>query len=321
MYARLLPLLVPALATCSSDSPTLETARYQIGEMTVHFVSTASDSVIERAMAHDMNARGFGFMGPEDFHYSVELEGYPFTLITTRSEAQVPQPGSGLYEHEFVHMAAAQNVMTRYQLPLARLMRPGGCEFTSSARFHEVCADWDNFVAPSYGSATKMQELLSVIEPLDPEWERTDAFVGRVDVTGIDLIDSACLWDLGAIHELRQLYDAEQGEEAFDALFPPHNSHQSCVEEQMSRAVRELGGAQSGECVSVTASALNVRPQPSLARDPRTAVPLGTELTLTGEEAESDGIRWIAVTATDLDCTADTEDACWVSARLTQPCN
>ena len=306
-----------------SISERLETSPLVVGEMSVYFPRTSASHPVLRAMAQDMKARSFNFMGPEDFHYSAELDGYPFTLFTTLGEANVPQPGSRLYEHEFIHMAAAANVLDRYGVPLAKLMRPDGCAFTPRARFHEVCADYRRNTAPVYGASTSMPRLLEVVEGIAPDYERLDDFEVRLELTGVSLVDAACLWDLEAMDALEDLYDGVEGVGAFETLFAPHSHRGSCVEDHMARARFELVGPEMSACLAVTNATLNVRPGPSLNTVPRGYLEGGDEVVFVGEEEHEDstGILWFRVIAPDMDCAvADDDRACWLSAGFVTPC-
>ncbi len=59
-------------------------AGIKVGALTVYLVRPTSADVVDRAMAFDLAARRFHYMGPEDFRYAVDKPGYPYVLFTVR---------------------------------------------------------------------------------------------------------------------------------------------------------------------------------------------------------------------------------------------
>lgn len=295
----------------------------KVGALTVYLVRPTSTDAVERAMAFDLAARRFHYMGPEDFRYAVDKPGYPFTLFTVKGLEAIPAEGTPLYEHELTHMAAAAHVKRVTGRALAELMRPDGCAFTYRARFHEVCADWKRFVAPVYQSREKMRRLLDVLGADVPAYARTDEFVGRLDTTGIDLIDAACLWDEPAMNALEAVFDERaQSAGAFRALFPPHSHHGSCVEAHMDRARAELEPA-GPSCRAVSADTLNVRRGPGAAHTRVGSLARGARVERVAEQAVG-GATWLRVVpkgplAGECDAT-DGARACWVHGAYVAPC-
>lgn len=295
----------------------------KVGALTVYLVRPTSGDVVDRAMAFDLAARRFHYMGPEDFRYAVDKPGYPFVLFTVRGLEAVPAEGTPLYEHELTHMAAAANVKRLTGRALAELMRPDGCAFTSRARFHEVCADWKRFVAPVYQSREKMRRLLDVLGADVPPYVRTDEFVGRLDTTGVDLVDAACLWDERAMEELERVLDERATSAgAFRALFPPHAHHGSCVEAHMDRARAELAPA-SAACRTIATSSLNVRRGPGVSHDAVGALSRGARVDMLEERAVGSA-TWLRVMphgSMAEECSAQESDrACWVHGAYVAPC-
>lgn len=311
-----------------SDSGELRSTT-RIGNVTVYQVSRDAMNVVDRAMAFDLEARGFNYMGPEDFYLSARKPGYPFVLFTTKDAQALPKPGTPLFEHEYTHMAAADTLQKLYRRPLASEMRPDGCTFSYRARFHEVCADWKRFVAPVYASRAIMPKVIGVIEADAPAYARRDDYVGKVDITGIDLLDAACLWDLRAIARLENLYDQRTTPGAFQRLFPPHGSGGSCVDDQMRRSEAELEHflrPGPGCSESRDGGKLAVQREPSESADPAGELEPGESFRRTGETHEDEeGDVWYRIVATTehrFYCSAysKTRYACWIAAKFSRPC-
>ena len=196
----------------------------------VHVVSSSSKG-LDREMYDDLVARGWRMMGPEDIAGSEAKPGWPYVVIArddTLSANSVEVWGYVL-EHEFVHMVAAAN-LTFEGVNLAEVMREAEGSFTHRARFHEVCADYYPLdtegnhrpVAESYGAMSRMPDLLSALAEYavdDLEYD-PPAHFDVLPITGIPLVDAACVWDREAMERIETLYDAKRGDGAFEILFP-----------------------------------------------------------------------------------------------------
>jgi hypothetical protein len=184
-------------------------------------------------MYRDLVERAWYIMGPEDFAASESKLGWPFILIA-REETLDFNPVETWYhviEHEYVHMAAAANVALDGE-SIAVLMRGPDGSFTHRARFHEVCADYyprddagaHRPVALFYGAIERMAELLRALESYEAEQLAFQAQAGYtvLTITGIPVVDAACVWDREAMAVVQELYDAKEGAGAFDILFPAY---------------------------------------------------------------------------------------------------
>lgn len=195
------------------------------------YVVSAESQGVDREMYQDLLTRGWRIMGPEDFAESVVKPGWPYIVIAREDalNANSVQVWGYVLEHEFVHMVAAANLASE-GANLADLMRNPDGGFTHQARFHEVCADFyprdetgdHRPVAPFYGAMTRMPELIEVLETYDSEAlsYRPPSDYEVLTITGIPVLDAACVWDRRAMERVRFLYDAQLDEGAFDVLFP-----------------------------------------------------------------------------------------------------
>jgi hypothetical protein len=200
--------------------------------ITMHIVSSTSEG-IEGAMYRDLIARQLRIMGPEDVAHSTQLSGWPDIVIAIEEDLDVLSVTGWRYvlDHESVHMVAAANLAAG-GVNLAGLMRQPDGTFTHMARFHEVCADYyprdaagnHRPVARFYGAMDKMPELLGVLEEADDAAVTYQPPPGYevLPITGLALADAACVWDREAQQRVRELYDAQEGAGAFDALFPAY---------------------------------------------------------------------------------------------------
>lgn len=195
----------------------------------LHVVSGDSEG-IDGEMYQDLLAREWYIMGPEDFAGSIEKQGWPYVVIAREEtlDANPVKVWGYVLDHEFVHMVAAANLATE-GLNLAELMRAPDGIFTHEARFHEVCADYyprdedgnHRPVARSYGAMDRMPQLLEVLDDGAPAHDPPPGYE-VLDITGVPLVDAACVWDREAMEAVRDLYDAERGLGAFDVLFPTY---------------------------------------------------------------------------------------------------
>ena len=198
--------------------------------ITIYVVSSASEGV-EGAMYRDLIARQLRIMGPEDVADSTQLSGWPDIAIAIEEDLNVLSVTGWRYvlDHESVHMVAAANLAGE-GVNLAQLMRQPDGSFTHVARFHEVCADYyprdttgnHRPVARFYGAMEKMPGLLEALEKAGDAaltYQPPPGFE-VLPITGLALVDAACVWDREAQQRVRELYDAQMGEGAFDALFP-----------------------------------------------------------------------------------------------------
>jgi hypothetical protein len=196
----------------------------------MHVVSGDSQG-IDRAMYQDLIARRWRVMGPEDFAGSASKPGWPYLVIALQDtlDANSVEGWGYVLDHEWVHMTAAANLATA-DLNLAQLMRGPDGRFSHQARFHEVCADFfprdpngeHRPVAEFYGALGRMPELLRVLSAVDPQelaYQPPPQYQ-ILAITGVPLVDAACVWDRAAMRAVRRLYDQRQGDGAFDLLFP-----------------------------------------------------------------------------------------------------
>jgi hypothetical protein len=201
-------------------------------KITMHVVGRSSTG-LEGAMYRDLVNRRLRIMGPEDFAGSAELSGWPHLVVAIEEDVNANSVTGWRYvlEHERVHMVAAANLAAE-GVNLAQLMRKPDGTFTNEALFHEVCADFfprdqegnHRPVASFYDAMKRMPELLRALEEVDsaaityqppPHYE-------ILPITGLTLLDAACVWDREAMRMVRELYDGKMGPGAFDALFPTY---------------------------------------------------------------------------------------------------
>lgn len=199
-------------------------------KITMHVVGRDSQGV-DRAMYQDLVARQWRIMGPEDFPQSADKSGWPYLVIALQDTLDANSVAGWGYvlEHEWVHMVAAANLATA-GLNLAELMRSPDGSFSHQARFHEVCADFyprdpngeHRPVAAFYGALQRMPELLRVLSAFEPPAlaYQPAAEYQVLAITGLPLVDAACVWDRAAMQAVRRLYDERQGTGAFNLLFP-----------------------------------------------------------------------------------------------------
>ena len=196
----------------------------------VHVVSSESEG-LDQEMYEDLSARGWRMMGPEDFAGSIEKPGWPYVVIALEDtlNANTIEVWGYVLEHEYVHMVAAENLALE-GINLAEVMRGENGVFTHRARFHEVCADYYPLdaegnhrpVAEFYGAMPRMTELLDVLAEYSEEDLEyiSDPNLTILPITGISLLDAACVWDREAMERVRTLFDARRGDGSFDILFP-----------------------------------------------------------------------------------------------------
>jgi hypothetical protein len=77
-------------------------------------------------------------------------------------------------------------------------------------------------VAEFYGAMPRMTELLDVLAEYSEEDLEyiSDPNLTILPITGISLLDAACVWDREAMERVRTLFDARRGDGSFDILFP-----------------------------------------------------------------------------------------------------
>jgi hypothetical protein len=200
--------------------------------MTLHVVGSNSTG-LEGVMYRDLIARRLRIMGPEDVADSAQLPGWPYLVIAVQEDLNANSVTGWGYvlEHEYVHMVAAANLAAD-GVNLAQLMRQPDGTFTHQALFHEVCADFfprdpdgnHRPVASFYGAMDRMPELLRVLEGMDAAAlaHQPPSHYEILPITGLPLMDAACVWDREALRRVQELYDEQMGPGAFDTLLPTY---------------------------------------------------------------------------------------------------
>jgi hypothetical protein len=201
--------------------------------MITMYVVGRDSTGMEGAMYHDLIERRLRIMGPEDFAGSAHLSGWPYLVVAIEEDLNANSVTGWRYvlEHERVHMVAASNLAAE-GVNLAQLMRRPDGTFTNEALFHEVCADFyprdqegnHRPVASFYDAMNRMPELLRVLEEVDSAaiTYQPPTHYEILPITGLSLVDAACVWDREAMQMVRELYDGRVGPGAFDALFPAY---------------------------------------------------------------------------------------------------